>query len=57
MSRTIALFLGLALTTRANAQRVILHGDYGNGFEKFLVAGVAFAALCFAVFRYYRGRL
>jgi hypothetical protein len=40
----------------ARAQLIIPYGDYGNGLEKYLVAGITLAALCFAIWRYYRGR-
>jgi hypothetical protein len=40
----------------ARAQVVIPHGDFGDGFETYLVAIISFALLCFAVWRFYRGR-
>lgn len=36
------------------AQVVIPYGNFDNGFEKYLVAGVALAALLFAMWRYFR---
>jgi hypothetical protein len=50
------LFSFFASVTQANAQLIIPHGDYQNNFEKYLVAGITFAALCFAAWRYYRSR-
>jgi len=41
---------------RALAQVVIPFGDYGDGFEKYLVAVIAFVLLCVAVWRFFRNR-
>ena len=40
----------------AVAQVVIPFGDFGDGFEKYLVAGIAFVLLCVAVWRFFRNR-
>jgi hypothetical protein len=39
------------------AQVVVLpSGNYENDFEKYLVATIAFVLLCFAVWRFFKGR-
>ena len=40
----------------AVAQVVIPYGDFGDGFEKYLIAVIAFVLLCFAVWRFFRNR-
>jgi hypothetical protein len=40
----------------ATAQVVIPYGDFGDGFEKYLVATVSFVLLCFAAWRFFRSR-
>jgi len=40
----------------ALAQVVIPFGDFGDGFEKHLIAAITFLLLCFAVGQYFRGR-
>jgi len=40
----------------AVAQVVIPFGDFGDGFEKYLVAVIAFVLLCVAVWRFFRNR-
>jgi hypothetical protein len=40
----------------ALAQVVIPYGNFDDGFEKYLVAGVTFLLLCFAVWQYFRDR-
>jgi hypothetical protein len=45
-----------AFIDRAVAQVVIPFGDFGEGFEKYLVASIAFVLLCIAVWRFYRNR-
>ena len=45
-----------ALVSPAMAQVLIPFGDYGDGFEKYLVAGIAFVLLCVAVWRFFRNR-
>jgi hypothetical protein len=44
----------VAATNSATAQVVIPFGDYDSDFEKYLVAAVTLALLCFAVWRYFR---
>jgi hypothetical protein len=34
---------------------VIPHGDFGGGWETWLLAAVSLLLLCFAVWRYHRG--
>jgi hypothetical protein len=50
------LFAAGSLMNSAAAQVVIPHGDYDNGFEKYLVVAVSLAALVFAVWRYWGSR-
>ena len=45
-----------AVITPAAAQVVIPFGAFGDGFEKYLVAGIAFVLLCVAVLRFFRNR-
>ena len=45
-----------AFIDRAVAQVVIPFGDFGDGFEKYLVAAIAFVLLCVAVLRFFRNR-
>jgi len=40
----------------ALAQVVIPFGDFGGGFEKYLVATITFVLLCFAVWQFFRNR-
>jgi len=40
----------------AAAQVVIPYGDFGDGFEKYLIAVISFVLLCFAVWRFFRNR-
>lgn len=48
-----ALLAGTAAPARA--QVVIPHGDFGDGWETWLLAAVSLLLLCFAVWRYHRG--
>jgi hypothetical protein len=56
MTRALVTLFSFALTTSAKAQLIIPHGDYGNGWERFVVAGATLAALCLAAWRYFRSR-
>ena len=40
----------------AAAQVVIPYGDFGDGFEKYLIVVISFVLLCFAVWRFFRNR-
>jgi hypothetical protein len=40
----------------AAAQVVIPYGNFGDGFEKYLVATITFVLLCFAAWRFFRSR-
>jgi hypothetical protein len=40
----------------AKAQVVIPYGDFGDGFETYLIAVITFVLLCFAIWRFYRNR-
>ena len=40
----------------AMAQVVIPFGDFGDGFEKYLIVVISFVLLCFAVWRFFRNR-
>jgi hypothetical protein len=52
----VALFAATGFLDPAVAQVVIPFGDFGDGFEKYLVAGIAFVLLCVAVWRFFRNR-
>ena len=40
----------------ALAQVVIPHGNFDDGFEKYLFAAITLLLLCFAVWQYFRNR-
>jgi hypothetical protein len=44
----------IAFIDPAAAQVVIPHGDFDTDFERYLVAAVTFAALVFAMWRYFK---
>jgi len=52
----VALFADAAFLDPAVAQVVIPFGDFGDGFERYLVASIAFVLLCVAVWRFFRNR-
>jgi hypothetical protein len=54
--RSLLVVSFAAVFTPAAAQVVIPFGDFGDGFEKYLVAGIAFVLLCVAVWRFFRNR-
>jgi len=54
--RSLLVVSFAAAVTPAAAQVLIPFGDYGDGFEKYLVAGIAFVLLCVAVWRFFRNR-
>jgi hypothetical protein len=45
-----------AFVDTAVAQVLIPFGDFGDGFERYLVASIAFVLLCVAVWRFFRNR-
>jgi len=57
-SRTLVIgsFAAGTLINPAVAQVLIPYGDFGDGFEKYLVAGIAFVLLCVAVWRFIKNR-
>jgi len=54
--RSLLVVSFAAVITPAATQVVIPFGDFGDGFEKYLVAGIAFVLLCVAVLRFVRNR-
>jgi hypothetical protein len=52
----VAPFAAAAFVDTPAAQVVIPFGDFGDSFEKYLVAGIAFVLLCVAVWRFFRNR-
>jgi hypothetical protein len=56
MTEAVIMFFAISFINTAAAQVVIPHGDFGNGFEKYLVAAVTLAVLVFAMWRYFRNR-
>jgi hypothetical protein len=53
----ISLVAAAPVVKPAIAQVVVLpSGNYENDFEKYLVATIAFVLLCFAVWRFFKGR-
>lgn len=56
--RTLSLapVAGAAFIDPAAAQVIIPYGDFGDGFEKYLVVVITFTLLCLAIWRFYRNR-
>ena len=52
----VAPFAAAAFVDEAVAQVVIPFGGFGDGFERYLVASIAFVLLCVAVWRFFRNR-
>ena len=53
----ISLLTAISVAKPAIAQVVLLpSGTFENDFEKYLVATIAFVLLCFAVWRFFKGR-
>jgi hypothetical protein len=50
----LAPFGAAAFVDTTAAQVLIPFGDFGDGFEKYLVASIAFVLLCVAVWRFFR---
>ncbi|MFY9784394.1 MAG: hypothetical protein WA445_01795 [Pseudolabrys sp.] len=53
---SVGLLAAGAFVDPAVAQVVIPYGDFGDGFEKYLVAFITLVLLSFAVWRFFRNR-
>lgn len=55
LSLGLISFAANSVVSEAGAQVVLIpHGDIGNDFEKYLVAAISIALLCFATWRFFR---